>query len=384
MQLGWNSSFLTTNFAQALCKLLLAFKTKRERYTILLLTCSYDWTTYFSPCVNKKLKNYNRPLAWRTRKREAGALPTSEVKTWGAAQGEWHGINDDPNGEPIKIFVKRPGKIITPVDRYSLCVCTEGDLPPKLPVGAFVTPRLKKDIRYLSRYCGPEEREWMEEMLRERNLTRVYIDGDYGSNGLPGKPAHMESVDASGKLHRIDLQLVDEIPRNWLELPPQRREKILALHNLTTEELKSLPRTYFVNDGNPPAHPPWRGAQELTPEEKQAQDIAFASASAPWRKVNHLLRISENKETFAASHMVMKELKLWLREHGVATQDKDRKQFVKKKLIDLVWEHYHICSCGLEDDDNKDMKYEVDAPLADEPEQESGQEPEPGNIIIMS
>eukprot|EP00808_Paulinella_micropora_P018880 g62457.t1 len=128
----------------------------------------------------------------------------------------------------------------------------------------------------------------------------------------------MECVDASGKIWRIDLRVLDELPTNWLELPPQRKEKIQALHSLTKEELKNLPRTYFVDDGNPPAHPPWRGAQELTPEEKQAQDIAFASASAPWRKVTHLLRISQNKETFAGSHMVMKELKLWLREHGVA------------------------------------------------------------------
>eukprot|EP00808_Paulinella_micropora_P003701 g80442.t1 len=275
--------------------------------------------------------------------------------------GEWHGVNDDPNGEPIKIFLKRP----------------EGDLPPKLPVGAFVTPRLKKDIRALARkYCWPEERAWIEEMLEARNLTQLHFDGAYGEGDLPGRPAHMECVDASGKIWRIDLRVLGELPTNRLELPPQRKEKIQALHSLTKEELKNLPRTYFVNDGNPPAHPPWRGAQELTPEEKQAQDIAFASASAPWRKVTHLLRISQNKETFAASHMVMKELKLWLREHGVATQDKDRKQFVKKKLIDLVWEHSQICSCGLEEDDNKEMKDEVDAPSADEPEPESEQEPE--------
>eukprot|EP00808_Paulinella_micropora_P013570 g59311.t1 len=248
--------------------------------------------------------------------------------------GEWHGVNDDPNGEPIKIFLKRP----------------EGDLPPKLPVGAFVTPRLRR--------------------------TSALSPETYGEGDLPGRPAHMECVDASGKIWRIDLRVLDELPTNWLELPPQRKEKIQALHSLTKEELENLPRTYFVNDGNPPAHPPWRGAQELTPEEKQAQDIAFASASAPWRKVTHLLRISQNKETFAASHMVMKELKLWLREHGVATQDKDRKQFVKKKLIDLVWEHSQICSCGLEEDDNKEMKDEVDAPSADEPEPESEQEPE--------
>eukprot|EP00808_Paulinella_micropora_P002626 g37848.t1 len=256
--------------------------------------------------------------------------------------GEWHGVNDDPNGEPIKIFLKHP----------------EGDLPPKLPVGAFVTPRLK-DIRALARkYCGPEERAWIEEMLEARNLTQLHFDGAYGEGDLPGRPAHMECVDASGKIWRIDLRVLDELPTNCLELPPQRKEKIQALHSFTKEELKNLPRTYFVNDGNPPAHPPWRGAQELTPEEKQAQDIAFASASAPWRKVTHLLRISQNKETFAASHMVMKELKLWLREHGVATQDKDRKQFVKKKLIDLIWEHSQICSCGLEEDDNKEMKDE--------------------------
>eukprot|EP00808_Paulinella_micropora_P027759 g31641.t1 len=288
---------------------------------------------------------------------------SSDMKppTWGAEQGEWHGVNDDPNGEPIKIFLKRP----------------EGDLPPKLPVGAFVTPRLKKDIRALARkYCGPEERAWIEEMLKARNLTQLHFDGAYGEGDLPGRPAHMECVDASGKIWRIDLRVLDELPTNWLKLPPQRKEKIQALHSLTKEELKNLPRTYFVNDGNPPAHPLWRGAQELTPEEKQAQDIAFASASAPWRKVTHLLRISQNKETFAASHMVMKELKLWLREHGVATQDKDRKQFVKKKLIDLVWEHSQICSCGLEEDDNKEMKDEVDAPSADEPEPESEQEPE--------
>eukprot|EP00808_Paulinella_micropora_P006092 g43837.t1 len=247
--------------------------------------------------------------------------------------GEWHGVNDDPNGEPIKIFLKRP----------------EGDLRSSLL--ALLSPRGSRRTSALS----PET---------------------YGEGDLPGRPAHMECIDASGKIWRIDLRVLDELPTNWLELPPQRKEKIQALHSLTKEELKNLPRTYIVNDGNPPAHPPWRGAQELTPEEKQAQDIAFASASAPWRKVTHLLRISQNKETFAASHMVMKELKLWLREHGVTTQDKDRKQFVKKKLIDLVWEHSQICSCGLEEDDNKEMKDEVDAPSADEPEPESEQEPE--------
>eukprot|EP00808_Paulinella_micropora_P018881 g62458.t1 len=96
-----------------------------------------------------------------------GFRTEEEAKDWKRRNqlhhlGEWHGVNDDPNGEPIKIFLKRP----------------EGDLPPKLPVGAFVTPRLKKDIRALARkYCGPEERAWIEEMLEARNLTQLHFDG---------------------------------------------------------------------------------------------------------------------------------------------------------------------------------------------------------------
>ena len=80
MDMGWKSSFLTTNLAQALVKLLLAFKTKRARYMILLLTCSYDWKQYFAPCMNKYIKYYNQPLAWRIRKLTPDALPTAEQK----------------------------------------------------------------------------------------------------------------------------------------------------------------------------------------------------------------------------------------------------------------------------------------------------------------
>jgi len=225
-----------------------------------------------------------------------------------------------------------------------VCVCafTEGDLPPKLPTGAFVNPRVKKDIRALASYLSQDERDWMEEMLAGRNLTRIIFDGGWLEGGLPGRPAHMDVVNSKGEYIQVNLRVVDYIPKNWLELSPDRARKMEQLIYLSDEELRSLPRTYFVNESNPPAHPAWHGARELTREERQAQDIAFASASAPWKKIAHLLKVCADKKSFEGKHMVVAELKMYLRQHGVPTQDRHRKPLPKKGLVEAAWDHSRV------------------------------------------
>lgn len=109
--LGYNTTLMTTNFAQALFKLMLGFKKNKESYCLLLLTSEWDWEGYFKPCINPSLVHYKRPLAWQylAGNDDSGGLPRCRVKTWGDAQKHWHGIHDDPDGADILAYIKPPG-----------------------------------------------------------------------------------------------------------------------------------------------------------------------------------------------------------------------------------------------------------------------------------
>eukprot|EP00808_Paulinella_micropora_P003307 g7376.t1 len=260
-------------------------------------------------------------------------LKTTSAPNWrqnmpGASRrlpAKWMGEHDSPRGNPLRLYIKRP----------------EYRMPVKLPPGVWASPRLKKDIRAIAKkYCSDTERAWIEEMLAANNLTSLEIDGEYMQGNLPAKPAHMTCKDSKGVEYRAEFRVVDDLPHNLWEVPAERKEKIDNLTYLSEEEGLNLPRTYFCNDKEAPAQPVWVGGRELTAEERRAQDLAIAAAGAPWRKINSLLSDAKSKEAFAASHMVVKELKSWLSQHGVATQDRDRKALKKAALVDRVWDHF--------------------------------------------
>eukprot|EP00808_Paulinella_micropora_P008687 g72672.t1 len=131
---GLRSTFLTTNLAQALVKVLASFKQNKNSFVLLVIKTNYDWDKFFKPCINRNITFYNRPLQWRfTASSQLGGLPTGEYKTWGDAQEHYNGARDLPikdGAAPIQFFVKMPGS----------------DVPDKLPPVDFATPALKKDV----------------------------------------------------------------------------------------------------------------------------------------------------------------------------------------------------------------------------------------------
>jgi len=106
---GWNSTFLTTNLAMALFKLIMAFKNNQEQYVLVLIQKSYDWVEYFQSSMNKNIKYYSKPLSWRITRDEEVGLPTAECKDWGEAAQTWMRTKASPKGPPIRLVVGRPG-----------------------------------------------------------------------------------------------------------------------------------------------------------------------------------------------------------------------------------------------------------------------------------
>eukprot|EP00808_Paulinella_micropora_P001746 g80743.t1 len=143
---GLRSTFLTTNLAQALVKVLASFKQNKNSFVLLVIKTNYDWDKFFKPCINRSITFYNRPLQWRfTASSQLGWLPTGEYKTWGDAQEHYNGAGDLPikdGAAPIQFFVKMPGS----------------DVPDKLPPVDFATTALKKDVRKLAKqFCSKQE-----------------------------------------------------------------------------------------------------------------------------------------------------------------------------------------------------------------------------------
>eukprot|EP00808_Paulinella_micropora_P011145 g8754.t1 len=311
--------------------------------TCQVIKTNYDWDKFFKPCINRNITFYNRPLQSRfTASSQLGGLPTGEYKTWGDAQEHYNGAGDLPikdGAAPIQFFVKMPGS----------------DVPDKLPPVDFATPALKKDVRKLAKqFCSQQERDRIEEMIENPgSLASFDYDGEEGQDGLPGRPADTSCVDRSGKVWKVDVRILDELPKKPWEIPANRAAKIRSMTHITEEERLRLPRIFLDNERSVP-HPPWVGAKELSVREQLQQDLAFARSTQPWRQVATIFINVESEDELKEMKINEKAYVAWMREHKIAhtyldAKDNKRKQLLKPAVIKAVWEHFQICSCNLED-----------------------------------
>lgn len=123
---GWNSTFTTTNLAQALAKMLLGYSRTGRKAVLLLLVKNYDWDKYFKPCWNENVKYAKFPLGWLFRPGPANnPMPTAQYKQWGDASAAWCGEGGKPDGAPLKLYVRpptqeRPDEL--PVSNIHMCL----------------------------------------------------------------------------------------------------------------------------------------------------------------------------------------------------------------------------------------------------------------------
>ena len=318
--LGYNTTLMTTNFAQALFKLMLGFKKNKESYCLLLLASEFDWDAYFADCINPSLKYWNRPLAWKymAGNDESRGLPRVRVKTWGDAQKHWHGVDDSADGADILPYIKEPGNLLLYIlQSYSfmhVCVAV-ADRPKKLPNLKWVTPKIAKDVEFLAgKYCSKEEQAWFKEVLQYSELTRIVWDGEEGDGGLPGRPGHFVMKDKAGYEWEAKVRVLGDLPEDLWALPADRSAAQDDVEMLSEQERLFVPRTSFVNDGAAPTHPAWMGARLLDEEEKRQHDFGDESRfPAAHLKVTAIL--AEDPTEAGLKKATVKELKSWLAEN---------------------------------------------------------------------
>eukprot|EP00808_Paulinella_micropora_P001747 g80744.t1 len=144
------------------------------------------------------------------------------------------------------------------------------------------------------------------------SLASFEYDGEEGQDGLPGRPAHTSCVDRSGKVWKVDVRILDELPKKPWEIPANRAAKIRSMTHITEEERLRLPRIFLDNERSVP-HPPWVGARELSVREQLQQDLVFARSTQPWGQVATILINVESEDELKEMKINKKAYVAWMR-----------------------------------------------------------------------